>query len=184
MKPYPQLNTPRLLLRQHTLADAPDVQRYAGDKSVAATTLRIPHPYEDGMAEAWIATHLEEFAQNKGVVFAIVRKTDQHFMGAIGLELELEHDRAALGYYIGKPFWNNGYVTEAAHAVLQYGFTELKLHRIHAVHFTHNPASGRIMQKIGMRHEGCLRQHIKKWNVYADEEIYGILRDEYLSNFT
>jgi len=180
MKNYPQLMTARLLLRAHTLADAADIQRYAGDKAIAATTLRIPHPYEEGMAEDWINSVQENFAQNKAVVFAIICKADQQFIGAIGLELELEFDRAALGYYIGKPFWGNGYCTEAARAVLQYGFTELNLNRIYAEHFTHNPASGCIMRKLGMQHEGHLRKHIKKWGEYIDAEIYGILQEEFI----
>lgn len=181
MKTYPQLSTARLLLRAHTLADAPAVQRYAGEKLVAATTLNIPYPYEDGMAEEWINAQAGDFAQNKHVVFAIERKADQQFMGAIGLDLEWEHERACLGYYLGIPFWGQGYCTEAAKQVLHYGFTELNLNRIYARHFKHNPASGHVMQKIGMQHEGSLRQHLKKWGEWVDEEIYGILREEFLN---
>ena len=181
MQKYPQLVTTRLLLRAHTLADAADVQRYAGEKIVAATTLNIPHPYEDGMAEAWINAQAENFAQNKHVVFAIVRQSDQQFLGAIGLDLEWEHERACLGYYLGTPFWGQGYCTEAAKQVLHYGFTELKLNRIYARYFKHNPASGRVMQKIGMQHEGSLRQHLKKWGEWVDEEIYGILQSNYFA---
>lgn len=179
MNSFPRLTTSRLVLRQFALTDVADIKLYAGDKSVAATTLNIPHPYEDGMAENWINAQQEEFAQNKSVTFATERIADKQFIGAVGLEIEAEHNRAALGYYIGMPFWRNGYATEAATAVLAYGFKELKLQRIYAFHFTHNPASGRVMQKIGMHHEGSLRQHIKKWEEYVDEEIYGILQDEF-----
>ena len=69
-----------------------------------------------------------------------------------------------------------------AHAVLKYGFEVLNLNKIHAHHFKRNPASGKIMQKIGMKHEGCLRQHIKKWGKFEDLEVYGILREEFFGS--
>ena len=80
------------------------------------------------------------------------------------------------------PYWNNGYGTEAVQAVLKYGFEVLGLNRIHAKHFKRNPASGRILQKIGMKYEGCQRQHFKKWDNFEDIELYGILRSEYVNS--
>jgi len=71
MKGHPSLRTRRLVLRAFTLADAPLVQRLAGDRDLASITANIPHPYEDGMAEAWIATHQERFKQGAAVIFAI-----------------------------------------------------------------------------------------------------------------
>jgi len=60
-----------------------------------------------------------------------------------------------------------------------YGFERRGLHRIHASHLTRNPASGRVLQKIGMRYEGCLRQHVDKWEVFEDLALYGILQSGY-----
>lgn len=168
------LETERLILRPFTLADAPDVQRLAGDRAVASTTLNIPHPYEDGMAEAWIRTHPEQFARDETVTFAITRR-DGTLIGAIGLTINARFRRAELGYWIGVPYWGQGYCTEAARAVRDYGFETLGLHRIHATHLTRNPASGRVMVKIGMQHEGHLREHVEKWGVFEDLEFYGIL---------
>lgn len=176
MPGQPDLTTERLLLRPFTLADAPDVQRLAGDRDIAATTAAIPHPYEDGMAEAWIGQHPERFAGGESVVFAITHKADGALLGAIGLELNAEQQRAELGYWIGKPHWNAGYCTEAARAVLRYAFEALRLRRVFAHHFGRNPASGRVMEKIGMRHEGTLRQHTIKWGTIDDLEVYGLLR--------
>ncbi len=181
MKTFPTLTTPRLLLRAFTLEDAPDVQRLAGDREIASTTLSIPHPYKDGVAETWISSHLEKFEQGKEIVFALELRSSQSLVGAIDLRIRLAHDCAEIGYWVGKPYWNRGYCSEAAAAVLAYGFGALGLNRIMAHHLTRNPASGRVMQKIGMRHEGRLRQHTKKWEVYEDIEIYGILRSEYLN---
>jgi len=179
VKNRPTLETQRLILRPFTLSDAPRVQLLAGDRNVARTTKNIPHPYEDGMAEAWIGLHQERFEEGKEVVFAINLKESGELIGAIGLVLNLSQEIAELGYWVGKPYWGRGYCTEAARAVLHFAFTELRLNRVHAHHLTHNPASGRVMQKIGMRHEGHLRQHVKKWGEFFDVETYGILRPEF-----
>ncbi len=182
MKERPTLETTRLILRPFTLGDARDVQRLAGDREIASTTLNVPHPYEDGMAEQWIGTHQEKYERGELVNFAIVRRADNALLGAMGLRITQQHTHAELGYWLGKPYWNAGYCTEAAHAVVAYGFEGLGLHRIHASHMTRNPASGRVMQKIGMRYEGCLRQHVHKREVFEDLALYGILKSEYVSD--
>jgi RimJ/RimL family protein N-acetyltransferase len=161
------------------LDDAPMVQKLAGDRDIASTTLNIPHPYEDGMAEEWIGTHQEKFEKGELVNFAVVLRGDNQLVGAMGLVINKRHECAELGYWVGKPYWNKGYCTEAAQAVLEYGFNELNLNRIFAHHVKRNQASGRVMQKIGMMHEGCLRQHVKKWDVFEDLEAYAILRSEF-----
>jgi RimJ/RimL family protein N-acetyltransferase len=177
-KQQPTIYTERLILRQFMLEDAAEVQRLAGDRAIAAVTQAIPHPYEDGMAQNWIKTHPKTFTEGKGVVFAITFPETNILCGAIGLGIKPEHNHAELGYWIGKPFWGNGYCTEAALAVVKYGFKVLGLHRIYSSHFSSNPASGRVMQKIGMRYEGCLRQHILKWGNYEDIVRYGILKTD------
>jgi RimJ/RimL family protein N-acetyltransferase len=163
------------------LTDAPDVQRLAGAREVASTTLNIPHPYTDGMAEQWIATHQESYARGEFVIFAIVLRANQALIGAMSLHIHRPHVQAELGYWIGTAYWNHGYCSEAAQAVLRYGFDVLGLHRIYASYMTRNPASGRVMQKIGMTYEGCLRQHVQKWGIFEDIAIYGILRSEALA---
>jgi [ribosomal protein S5]-alanine N-acetyltransferase len=155
---------------------------YAGAREVAATTLNIPHPYEPGMAEQWISNHAEQLESDQTVNYAIVLLSENHAIGGIGLHaIALDHQRAEMGYCIGVPWWGQGYCTEAAHAILAYGFETIGLNRIEALHFASNTASGRVMQKIGMRHEGHLRQHVVKWGQPFDDEIYGILKEDYLA---
>lgn len=175
----PTLRTSRLVLSPFTLDDALEVQRLAGDAQIAATTVNIPHPYPDGAAERWIARHQTEFFEGHGVVFAIREPRGGAIMGAIGLVIDDDNRRAELGYWIGAPFWRRGICTEAARRVLEYAFTELGLHRIHAHHLAFNVASGRVMQKIGMKREGVLRQHHLKDGVFHDAVIYSILKDEF-----
>jgi ribosomal-protein-alanine N-acetyltransferase len=179
MHPQPELVTERLLLRPFTLADAPTVQKLAGDRAIASTTGTIPHPYKNGMAEEWIGTHQPGFESGKEAVFAIVLRERGTLIGAIELTINQEHERAELGYWIGKPYWGNGYCTEAAREVVNFGFTKLALTRIQATHFAKNPASGRVMTKIGMTYEGCLRQYVKKWGDFIDLKMYAILKTEY-----
>lgn len=164
------LRTERLVLRLFAAADAPEVQRLAGVREVALNTLNIPYPYPDGAAEAWIAKH----GSGPEVTFAI--EHDEQLIGAVGLVVDRMHDRAELGYWIGVPFWGHGFATEAARAMVRYGFDEQSLNRIVAHAFSRNPASGRVLQKIGMTREGVLRQHFKKWGEYVDVDCYALLR--------
>ncbi len=174
MTPQPTLRTDRLALRPFALSDAPAVQQLAGAIEIAEMTLNVPHPYEDGMAEAWISTHSPRFAAGELANFAITHAGDE-LIGAIGLQLDPAHQHGDLGYWIGVQFWGRGFATEAARAILDYGFGALALNRIHASHIVRNPASGRVMQKLGMQYEGCLRQHALKFGRFEDVARYGIL---------
>ena len=179
MKTAPTLDTESLLLRSLTLEDAADVQRLAGEYDVASTVPGIPHPYEDGMAEEWICSCSERYENGKAIDFAITLRTDGNLIGVIGLKLDRAHERGEIGYWVGKPYWNRGYTTEAAQAIVAYSFEVLNLNRIHAYHFKRNAASGRVMEKIGMRYEGCLRQHTKRWDNFEDSMVYGILKADF-----
>lgn len=178
-QPQPELTTERFLLRPLTPDDARDVQRYAGAREIADVTLTVPHPYEDGMAEEWIAGHPAAFRRGEAATFGIVPSGEKRIVGVIGLTLTAEHRRGELGYWIGRPFWGKGYCTEAAGAVLEYGFGDLGLNRIAAYHLARNPASGRVMQKIGMTREGYLRSHVRKWDRFEDVVFYGIIRNDF-----
>jgi RimJ/RimL family protein N-acetyltransferase len=175
----PTLETARLTLRPFYAGDASAVQRLAGDRSIAETTANIPHPYPEGEAEAWIATHPDRFARGESVIFAITRRDDGLFLGSVGLEIDREMLRAELGYWVGKPYWNQGYCSEAARAVVHYAFETLGLRRVFARHYGSNAASGRVMQKVGLRYEGTLRQHTIKWDAVHDLVVYGALRTEW-----
>ena len=175
----PTLATERLLLRPFQATDAAEVQRLAGDMAIADTTLEIPHPYTDGLAEAWIATQAEAYAAGTSATFAVTRKPDGALVGAIGLKDIEAGFKAELGYWTGRPYWGLGYCTEAARAVLHFAFTELSLQRVFAHYLCRNPASGRVMQKLGMKPEGVLRGHVLKWDKAEDIAFYGILSSEW-----
>jgi ribosomal-protein-alanine N-acetyltransferase len=173
----PTLTTTRLVLRPFTSEDAEAIQLLAGDRAVASTTLTIPHPYEDGAAEAWMASHAANWDARESLSLAITTETDG-LVGAISLDLDAAHRRAELGYWIGVPFWNRGYATEAARAIVDFGFDEIELNRIEAQYLTRNPASARVLEKLGMQLEGVQRQYTVKWGVPEDVGLYSLLRSD------
>ena len=178
MSSQPTVATLRLVLRPFTANDAPTVQKLAGAPEVADTTLTIPHPYVDGMAETWIATHGPSWDAGTLATFAITLQSQ--LVGAVGLKVELPHGRGELGYWVGRPYWGQGIATEAAMAVIRLGFTTLALSRIQAMHLTRNPASGRVLQKAGMVLEAVHRGYIRKNGRLEDVARYAALRDEWL----
>jgi len=172
----PTLETARLIMRPWGEADIPELIPLIGKREVAATTLRIPHPYTHDDAAAFLRFCREVEEENLGVRLAIILRENAKLCGGIGLVAETQHLHAELGYWLGVPYWGKGYATEAAQAVVEYGFEVLKLHRIYASIFPHNPASGRVLEKIGMTREGRLREHVYKWERFYDVEMYGIVK--------
>ena len=175
----PRLETERLVLRPYSLTDAYDVQRMCGDAAIADTTLAIPHPYPDGAAQQWISTHAESFQQSKEVTLAITLKPTGMLVGSMALMVNSNHRRGELGYMIAKEHWNHGYCTEAARAMMRYGFATVGLNRIQAMHFPRNPASGKVMRKLGMIREGLLRQYVSNRGTPEDVEMYSMLRTKF-----
>jgi [ribosomal protein S5]-alanine N-acetyltransferase len=172
------LQTERLTLRPYEFSDIPALVPLIGAREVAATTLRIPHPYTESYAKEFVADSQKNLSSGTGLRLGIVLRESDTLCGGIGLRIDADHRRAELGYWIGVPHWGHGYATEAAQAVVKYGFETLALYRIFASHVTKNTASGKVLAKIGMRYEGCHRAHILKWGEFLDLEMYGMLASD------
>ena len=138
-----------VVLRRFVAADAPRVELLAGEREVAQTTALIPHPYPAGAAAAWIATHGAASAAGTEYTYAIT-ELDGALVGAIGLRPR-PAERENLGYWIGRAFWGRGYATAAARAMLAIAFGLLDLDALTAAHLARNAASGRVMEKCGLR---------------------------------
>jgi ribosomal-protein-alanine N-acetyltransferase len=175
----PTFTTERLTLRPFVGDDAFDVERLAGVREVADTTLNIPHPYPHGGAAEWIRLHAPAWIDGTSATFAIVGQKTGALVGAVSLIIKREHHRAELGYWIAVDCWNRGYATEASRRIIDFGFEDLRLHRIEAHHFLRNPASGRVMEKLGMKQEGVVRDHVIKWDRFESLAIYSILEPEW-----
>jgi ribosomal-protein-alanine N-acetyltransferase len=178
MNDQPTLLTPRLRLRPFEQADAPEVRRLAGHRDIARFTLTIPHPYPPGVAEEWISGHGTAWREGRAVCCAIVRKEDDRLVGAVGLTVDRDSENAELGYWVGHEYQGKGFATEAAGALVAFAFDTLGLHRVMARHFGSNPASGRVLRKLGMLNEGTLREHLRKWGKFEDIVVYGILAED------
>lgn len=175
------MSTNRLTLRLLEYEDAESIERLAGEKEVADTTLSMPHPYPKGAAVTFIDARRQAADRGDGYSFAIIRTDDRSFLGVVGLHVNKRHNMAELAYWIGKPYWGKGYCTEAATRVVQYAFGDIQLNRVFAAAMTRNPASYKVMEKIGMKFEGVLRHHIRKGNVYEDLTYYGLLQTDMLT---
>lgn len=176
----PTLYSQRLVLRPLTVADAPAIHALVSAYEVALNTLSIPHPYPEGAAASWISGHQADYDAGREITWGICAREDGRVLGVISLRPVVAHRHGEIGYWLGVPYWNQGYMTEAARAVLNYAFEKMELDRVYATHFARNPASGRVMEKIGMSREGCLRQHVLRWGVPQDLVYYGILRGEWV----
>ena len=169
------IRTCRLVLRPLQRAHLDQMLPLISAREIAATTLRIPHPYTRQDAEQYFEAMEAEIDKGKMLRRSVFVASSDEYCGSVGLNIEREHGRAELGYWIGVPYWGRGYATEAAQAIVEYGFSELRLNRIYATVFAGNRASRRVAEKAGMRYEGCMRQHVSKWGKFLDIEVYGVL---------
>lgn len=177
--PYP-IETERLRLRLLTPDDAPTLVVLNNDEDVARGTLTCPYPYSLADAERWLADIPEKrWHEGWPTLFGVELRTGGALIGSIGLTVEPPHRRAELGYMFGKPYWNKGYATESSRAMVRYGFDILGLNRVYAGHWGWNAASGRVLEKIGMRREGRLREHYIRFGLVQDSVKYAILRSDY-----
>lgn len=170
------IGTKRLNLRRIQLSDAEIITTLANNPAIASTTMRMPYPCHIEYIENWIKKDIQAGGDNSGF-FVISQKETSNIIGVIGLEVDLENERAELGFWLGADYWNNGYCTEAAQSMLDYGFNTLHLNRIWTFYIEGNHASGRVLEKIGMEHEGTLKKHIKKNGIFKDLEYYGKFKD-------
>ncbi len=138
------LESDRLILRPPRPTDIQSMTVWLSDFDVARMTSRVPHPYGESDAEAFIA----DGAAHR---FVIQRKSDGVFLGMTGLHAD---DGYEFGYWLGKPFWGFGYATEAAHRLVRFAFEDLGRDTVHAGWFHDNPASGHVLAKLGGRHNG------------------------------
>jgi RimJ/RimL family protein N-acetyltransferase len=174
----PVLATSRLILRPFTLDDAPTVQALLASPEISETTQNISYPYPDGAAAQWISGHQAAAEAGFSLSWAVVRETDSTLMGTIALGLNRQNQRGTLGYWLGVPYWNHGYMSEAATAVTEWAFEALHLNRVEAMCLPRNPASARVMEKAGLKYEGILRGYIRKDEHFEDLAIYARLASD------
>ena len=175
----PDLTTPRLRLRKLTMRDAPDIYRYSRDAEVARHVLWDAHRTV-GDSRAYLRYMLRRYRGHEPASWGIEYRETGEVIGTIGF-MWIQEDNAAaeVGYSLARDQWNRGLMTEALQAVIDYGFGRLNLNRIEAQHETTNPASGAVMRKCGMLHEGTLRGRLYNKGKYVDVDLYAILKRDF-----
>ena len=172
------ITTDRLLLRLFQPSDADAVAGLCNNYNIYNNTLYLPYPYAASDALSWIAHHLENFESDKSYEFAITDKANGAIYGAIALSSNRTFQHGEMAYWIGEEFWGRGIATEAAEAILHFAFGEKHYHKVFARYFASNPASGKVMQKLGMIREGIFMDHVKKDGRYEDLLYYGMINPE------
>jgi RimJ/RimL family protein N-acetyltransferase len=145
----PDLTTERLLLRRPYDGDADAIVAIVGDWEVARRLARVPHPY--GAEDARFFLDMVVPAE---WVWAVTWKGSPELIGVIGLTPGDARDTAELGYWLSPQQWSKGIITEAASAVLAFGFGKLQLRAVTSGHFEENLASGKVLQKLGFEVTG------------------------------
>lgn len=145
----PVLTTERLVLRRPREEDIPAIIAIAGDLRVSRQLARVPHPYGEADARFF----LDEIVPRE-LVWALTLRSSDTFVGTAGLSVTDDQDTAELGYYLAPPHWGFGLATEAARAIIEYGFAIAGFVAVTAGHFEENPASGRVLRKLGFVETG------------------------------
>jgi ribosomal-protein-alanine N-acetyltransferase len=145
----PILETERLKLRPLEMGDTGIMTTLLNDEQITSMMDEYPFPYPESEARAVVRWSQKAPREGKGYGFAIIRKEDSQFIGAIFLKLYTSVPE--IGYWIGRAYWGQGYASEAARGVLRYGFEVFKFHRMSAYCLDRNASSQRVLEKIGMR---------------------------------
>ena len=180
LKEPPTIETERLTIRPLTMADDEAIYAYASDPEVARyVSFDTAGSIED--TRIFLRSVLEGYANGTSPgSLGIVLKDENKFIGTIGyLNRSNENKRIEIGYALSPVYWNNGFITEAAIALINHFFTYGDLMRIEARCRLENISSARVMEKAGMKFEGILRKHMFSKGEHHDMNMYSILRDEW-----
>lgn len=178
----PVLEGERLRLRRINMHDAQDIYDYSRDEKVAEHVLWSAHRsvFETRSYIRWM---VRKYRCGEPASWGIALKSDDRIIGTIGfMWIQDENSCAEVGYSLSRKHWNNGIMTEALKLVIRYGFEEMGLNRIEAIHETTNPASGAVMRKCGMVKEGTMFSKLKNKGRFVDVDMYAILRKDYFAS--
>lgn len=181
--PWFPIQTERLLLREFELRDEEDVHMYGSDPEVCRFTAWGPNSVEDTRTVIAQRRAAQLTWPRNRVELALEHVGDGRVIGSIMLDVVSRENRAAeLGYAMNREFWNGGYATEAAAAVVDRAFSQLKLHRVFATCDARNLASVRVLEKLGFRREGHFRLDVLQKGEWRDSFLYALLESRVVSS--
>jgi RimJ/RimL family protein N-acetyltransferase len=180
-KDFPSLETERLILRQLTLEDTDFVFRHFSDPAVTQYLMDEPPVTEYAQAQEIVQSYLEPEGKTHNR-WVIVRKSDRQPIGTCGYHRwEKQYFRTEIGYDLGPSFWGQGYMTEAMNTVIRHGFEGMGLNRIDALVYVGNHRSARLLQKLGFKQEGILRDYFCLDGKFYDHTLFALLRRDWQS---
>ncbi|MGB3126365.1 MAG: GNAT family protein [Pseudomonas sp.] len=175
----PRLSTSRLLLRALESDQAEALFTLANGPKIADNTANIPSPYTLETAQTFIASVAEKYRAGELLNLGMHLRESAELVGIVSLRLNARHHYGHLGGWVAAHARNQGYAAEAASAIMDFGFTELGLQRVGSQCFGRNKESARVMEKIGLRFEGCMRQAFLKNGVYEDLLGFATVREDW-----
>jgi len=165
-------------LRKFEKNDADSIVKYINDYEIHRNTATIPFPYTPKDARQFLKDSELHWKAGTAYRFSIVMNNE--VIGCCSLDNVSKKDSTAeLGYWLGKPFWGKKIMTRAAQAVIQFGFTQIQLHRISVSHIEGNIASQKIIEKLGFKYEGTQREDSYREGKWFDSKCYGLLEEEF-----
>lgn len=175
------IETERLLLRRFIKTDAIYIFRnWANDPDVSKYLTWSAHDNVENtekILEAWLNSYDRPEIYNWAIV---CRKSGQPIGSISVVAIDEESDKCEVGYCLGRKYWGKGIMTEAFRAVMEFLFFQVGFNRIQAYHHVENPASGRVMEKVGMKKEGHMIQFTRNnRGEFVDVDFYGITKDGY-----
>lgn len=171
------IETERLKLRLVTPNDFPKVVEYCSDPELSKYMIYLPYPYTLEDAISWYNNQQESLKKDTMYTYGIELKETGEFIGVISLSNNQRNNNGEIGYWLGKKYWNKGYMSEATKAIIEFAFQIKNMHKVYARCFSENIASAKVMQKNGLTFEGSLKDHIYKDGKYHDLLIYGLIND-------
>ena len=172
------LTTQRLILRAPMLCDEQDVARILNDFDVVKNLAEVPFPFSEEIFRARVVAGEQKRRAGETWPFAVTRAMDGAFIGMCGVD-RLEAGIWEFGYWYGRPYWRQGYATEAARAVMRFAFEELDAMLLTAGWFVDNPASGRVLEKLGFVSSGTMQRHCISRNAEVASNRMLLTRDEF-----
>lgn len=170
----------RVLIRKLRIEDSDPIFLLVNDPEVVRWTTRIPHPYPEDAAAEFICNCQGQWQKGEAFVFAQILMQSGEFLGVIGLSnVARTHGCAELGFWTGRPYWNNGFATEAVSLVLRFAFDDLGLHRVYASTFEKNAGSRKVLEKNRFSLEGIMREAVVRYDQRHNFLNYGILSREF-----
>jgi RimJ/RimL family protein N-acetyltransferase len=146
-----EIATSRLKLRRPQLSDAGALARLAADYAIASMTTRMPYPYGEGDARHFVSVVAGQDRKRENTF--VVEHPDEGVIGAVGFH-ETTDAWLEMGYWIGRPYWGQGYATETTRAALHWAEHDWRRKVVIAGHFTDNPASANVLIKAGFLYTG------------------------------